>query len=94
MRDKQPASGEVNADLWWDNRRRYRVSAALLAVGILVAFILPKLPQSGIFGKILFVICMSSYFVGMIGARWASAEHSFLSKPEPPEPPQLWKFRQ
>jgi hypothetical protein len=94
MYDKQSSANEVNADLWRDNRRRYRISSALLAVAILAAFISPKLPRSGIFSKILFAIFMGSYAAGMIGARWASAEHSFLSKPDRPEPPQLWKFRE
>jgi hypothetical protein len=93
MYGRQTASGDVNADLWRDNRRKYKVSAALLSMSLLVGFILPKLPHSGILSKIIFAICMSCYVAGIFSLLWARSENVFLNKPDRPEPPQLWKFR-
>lgn len=94
MYDERSSSDEVNADLWRDNRRRYKASAALLAVGLLVGFILPTLSHSGMLWKIVFAISMGCYAAGMLGLQWARGENVFLSKPDRPEPPQVWKFRQ
>jgi hypothetical protein len=94
MYDRRSSSDEVNADLWRDNRRRWKISTMLLALSLLVAAIFPKFPHSGVLGKILFAVFMISYVGGMLGLHWARGESAFLSKPDPPEPRQLWKFRE
>jgi hypothetical protein len=94
MYDRRSSSDEVNADLWRDNRRRWKISTMLLALSLLVAAIFPKLPRSGVLGKILFAVFMISYVGGMLGLYWAHGESAVLSKPDPPEPCQLWKFRE
>jgi hypothetical protein len=94
MYDRRSSSDEVNADLWRDNRRRWKISAMLLAVSLLIAAILPKVSHSGLLGKILFAIFMISYGAGMFGLYWARGESAFLNKPDRPEAPRLWKFRE
>jgi len=66
----------------------------LLALSLLIAAIVPRVPHSGVLGKILFAIFMISYVGGMLGLQWARSESAFLNKPERPEPSQLWKFRE
>jgi len=83
----------VNADLWRDNRRRWKISILLLAMGVLIAFVTPNLRLTGIAENILLGIWIVLSGAGMFGLRWASAESAFLSKPEPKEPPSLWRFR-
>jgi hypothetical protein len=39
-------------------------------------------------------IFIISYGGGMRGLYWARGESAFLNKPDPPEAPQLWKFRE
>jgi len=66
----------------------------LLALSLLSAAIFPKFPHAGVLGKIRFAIFMISYVGGMLGLYWARGERAFLNKPDPPEPRQLWKFRE
>ena len=93
MRDDYSYPDRVNADLWRGNRRRWKASTLLLAVGLVAAFVYAKLPHSGVTGRVLFAIFIVSYAAGMVGLQWARSESAFLSKPDRPDPPQLWKFR-
>lgn len=84
---------EVNADLWRDNRRRWRISAALLALALLTILPLSHLRLSSTVQGILTDIGIISYVAGMIGLHWARRESCFLRQPEWKEPPKLWKCR-
>ncbi|HKV05953.1 MAG TPA: hypothetical protein VJO53_12725 [Candidatus Acidoferrales bacterium] len=83
---------EVNADLWRANRRRWRISSALLALGAVVALILACSWPPRSVENALMTIAIIFYVAGMIGMRWAGREYYFLSRPEPKERPKLWKF--
>jgi hypothetical protein len=65
----------------------------LLTIGVLIAFVTPVLRPNAIVKNVLFGFWLVLSGAGIFGLRWASAERSFLSKPEPREPPNLWKFR-
>jgi hypothetical protein len=94
MYERRSSSDEVNADLWRDNRRKWKISTMFLALSLLIAAIFSKFPHSGVLGKILVAIFMISYGGGMFALYWARGKSAFLNKPDPPEPPQLWKFRE
>lgn len=81
----------VDADLVRDNRRRWKFAGALFGcafavIGIDAALHLP--PAWHRVATWLFGIL----FVGsLLFAEWARAESAFLNKPDPKEPPRLWK---
>jgi hypothetical protein len=84
----------VNADLWRDNRQKWKISALVPGLSLLIAAISPKVPHSGVIGKITFAIFMLCYGGGMFGLYWVRGESAFLYKPDRPEPRQFGKFRE
>lgn len=66
----------------------------LVALGLIGGFlIMVGFHPSGFVKKVLVVVVMCFFVAGVIGLRWAGYEASFLNKPEPKQPPRLWRFR-
>ena len=82
----------VDADLVRDNRRRRKLALWSFGVlGILVAIdrlfhLRGWIHELVIIGATVFLI------FGFVAARWAAAESAFLHRPDPKEPPRLFKL--
>jgi hypothetical protein len=89
-RQDQLASG-VDADLVRDNQKRYRLGLGLLGFGFAVGLLVSKVHLPN--GLRLVLIVVSTVFVlaGFIAGAWASQEAGFLSKPDPEEPPKIFR---
>ncbi len=85
--------GGVNADLWCDNRRRWKISVLLIAISVILAFLMAGLRPTGLLKNIFIGALMVLYGAGIFGLHWARREAYFLREPGPKEPPSLWKFR-
>jgi hypothetical protein len=82
---------DADADLVRDNRRRWKYSLALFVcsfslIGIQVAVNLPGPWHT-------FAVTLTMVFLvgGLLLGHWARPEGSFLNRPNPEEPPRLWK---
>jgi uncharacterized membrane protein len=84
---------EVNADLWRDNRRRWKISILLIAISVVVAFVMAGLRPTGLVKNVFVGGAMAFFIAGIVGLRWAGQQAYFLRRPEPKDPPSLWKFR-
>ena len=91
QREKDLEHG-VDADLVVDNRRRRKLalcSLGLLAMLVLVDWIFQFrgwVHELVITGAIVFLV------LGFVAARWAATESALLHRPDPKEPPSLFKF--
>jgi uncharacterized membrane protein len=83
----------VNADLWRDNRRRWKISILLIAISVVVAFVMAGSRPTGVVKNVFVGGVMAFFIAGIVGLRWAGQEAYFLRKPEPKEPPSFWKCR-
>jgi hypothetical protein len=83
---------KVNADLWRDNRRKWKISTFLFVAGFLVILALMKVRLPRPILEILLSAAFLTYLAGLVGLHWARAESDFLRKPDPKQPPSLWKF--
>jgi len=73
---------------WRENRWRFKVAFASVGSGGLIILLILKVHT---FRKILVLVPGLLLLVGFILATWARAEESFLSWPDPDEPPKLIK---
>jgi hypothetical protein len=89
-RQDELANG-VDADLVRDNRNRSRISLYLIGFALLLGAAQTKLSLTGIWRSIATALTIVLFVGGALLAQWARAESSFLNKPDPKEPPKLWK---
>ena len=82
----------VDADLVRDNRRRRKL--ALWSFGLLAMLVtLDRLFQlRGWWHELVFIAVMVCLISGFVALRWAAAESAFLHRPDPKEPPRLFKL--
>ena len=89
-RQRELAAG-VDADLIEDNRQRWKRALRLFALAVVLALIYAKAPHP--VDQIAGWLAFGCFIAAMFVAEWARGESAFLNKPDPPEPPSLWKFR-
>lgn len=81
----------VDADLVRDNRRRWKLSLGLSALGFLLIGVQALVKLPGPFHEIAVGLTVVFLIGGLALGKWARAEGSFLNRPDPKEPPKLWK---
>jgi hypothetical protein len=81
----------TDADLVRANRRRWKLSWSLFVASFLLIGIQAAVKLSDPWHDVavgLFVVCLGG---GLVLGHWARAEQTFLERPDPKEPPKLWK---
>lgn len=81
----------VDADLVRDNRNRYRLAFGLIGFGFLLGLLDAKIQIPGTLRLIVVGMAIASAVAGFSLAAWARQEGAFLSKPDPEEPPRIFK---
>ncbi|MGC2828025.1 MAG: hypothetical protein WB627_02310 [Candidatus Acidiferrum sp.] len=81
----------VDADLIQDNRNRYRVAFGLVGFGFLLGLLDAKIQFPSRLHLIAVVMAAAAVVGGLLLAAWARQEAAFLSKPDPEEPPTVFK---
>jgi hypothetical protein len=83
----------VDADLVLANRRRWKLCAWLFGISFLSLGIRALAKFQGTLNKIATAIAVLLFFSAMILGHWARSWDAFLGKPDPKEPPRLWRWR-
>ncbi len=92
--ERQRALGRgVDADLVQANRKRWKQSLSLFAICFLLIALQAAVKLSGVFHHLVLGLTVLSFSVAIVLATWARQEAAFLDRPEPKEPPSLWKGR-
>ena len=81
----------VDADLVRDNRKRYKIALGLIGLGLLLAMLGSKVYTPSLLHWVMLDAGGVSAVVGFLMAMWAREESAFLSKPDPEEPPTIFK---
>jgi hypothetical protein len=81
----------VDAGLVRDNRRRWKLSWCLFGCSFLLIGIQAVARFSEPWHRTAIVLTMVCLAGGLFFGHWARAEESFLERPNPKEPPRLWK---
>jgi len=81
----------VDADLIFDNRKRYRRAAVLIASGILLALLSASSFIVGLLRLIVGGLAALSFISGYLLALWARRADMFLHEPDAEDPPRLFK---
>lgn len=81
----------VDADLVRDNRRRWKLCWCLFGCAFLLIGIQSVIKFSDPWHRVAVVLTMVFFAGGLLCGQWARAEQSFLDRPNPKEPPRLWK---
>lgn len=81
----------VDADLVRANRKRWKLAGALLACFFLLTIVQDKFKFLGAWHHIVTGAEAITLIGGFALAFWARGESAFLDRPEPEEPPRLWK---
>jgi hypothetical protein len=89
-RQYQLAQG-VDANLVRGNHQRFRLAFGLLVFAFLLGILASKFHLPSTLRFIIGVIVIAAVLVGFVLAAWARQEAAFLSKPDPEEPPQIFK---
>ena len=90
LRRQSDLAQGADADLVLGNRKRFKRAFMLMGFGALFLFI-SKVGIPGTLGKILFDVSFLCLVVGFALATWARAQDSILRKPDPDEPPKLFR---
>jgi len=81
----------VDADLIRDNRNRYRLAFGLIGFGFLLGLLDARIRIPSMVRLIVVGMAGASLIAGFLLAAWARQEAAFLSKPDPEEPPRIFK---
>jgi hypothetical protein len=81
----------VDADLVRDNRNRYKLAFGLIGLGFLLGLLDSKIQIPSTLRSIVVGMVFMSIIGGFLLAAWARQEDAFLSKPDPEEPPRIFK---
>jgi hypothetical protein len=90
QRQRDLARG-VDADLVRQNRNRFKLAFGLWGVGFLLSLLRNKASISGVLGSIAQYASVALIFAGIFLGFWAGQVNAFLDKPDPEEPPRLFK---
>jgi len=82
----------VDADLVRANRRRWKLCAWLFGLSFLCIGILAVAKFQGIMNQIAVAITVGLFVGAMILGHWARSWDAFLDRPDPKEPPRLWRW--
>ena len=81
----------ADADLVRDNRRRFRLAGLLFGFSFLLMGAQAAYKFQGPLHEIVVALTTISLVGALLFSRWAMAESAFLSRPDPKQPPKLWK---
>lgn len=81
----------MDADLVRVSHRRFVVSLRLFAVAVVLVGVDWAAHLQGRTHDVVIWIAIGFFVTGAVGIRWASAEETFLHRPDPKEPPSLFK---
>ena len=91
-RERDLAEG-ADADLVRDNRNRDKVAFGLIGFACLLSWLSSaKIQIPSTLRSIVAGLAIVSFLVGFFLALWARQEDAFLSKPDPEEPPRMFKL--
>jgi len=90
QRQHQLAQG-VDAGLVRDNQKRYGLAFGLLGFAFAFGLLASKARLPSTLRLIVGVIGTASFLAGFVLAAWARQEAAFLHKPDPEEPPKIFK---
>jgi hypothetical protein len=82
----------VDADLVRGNRKKWKIAALFIAIGLLFLRIRSLVFISAKVQRVFDVIGATLLVLGFMIGRWAWRESAFLSQPDPKEPPRLFKL--
>jgi len=82
----------VDADLVRDNRRRWSHALILWLAGTLLFVVERYLPIPGWAQLSVRFAAFACIILGVFLSKWSSQERAFLNKPDPKEPPKLFKL--
>lgn len=83
----------VDADLVKGNQRRWKLTALLFGLGFASLGVMALGHFTGLLNQIAVSITMAFFLGAMLLGNLARAWGVFLDKPDPKEPPRLWKWR-
>jgi hypothetical protein len=83
----------VDADLVRANRQKWKLFALLLGLTFAFFRIQALVEPSGLLHKVAVGITIVLFISAFLLGHWAYLERVFLDKPDPKEPPKLWKWR-
>jgi hypothetical protein len=90
QRDEDIARG-ADADLFADNRRRWKLAGRFVVAACLLMASLAVFGLSGRLHKIFVTVIALCFVSAFFLVQWAKAERGFLNKPDPKEPPRIFK---
>src|SRR5580704_13149102 len=80
-----------DADLIHTNRNRYRLTFVLLGFGLSLSLLTAKVHIPKTLRWVLICTGIVSLIVGFLFGLWARSESAFLNKPDPVEPPRIFR---
>jgi hypothetical protein len=89
-RQNQLAQG-VDANLVRENQKRYRFAFGLLTFGFALSLLISKTHLQVALRSVVSVVATVCGIAGFALLAWSRQEAAFLSKPEPEEPPKIFK---
>ncbi len=92
QRDRDLQQG-VDADLVHANQRRWKICAGLFGLCFLLLGIQSVVKFQGTLHQITVAVTVAAIFGAIILGNWARSWDAFLNKPDPKEPPRLWRWR-
>jgi hypothetical protein len=81
----------ADADLMKANRRRFWTAFGLIGLAGLLGLLDRSLHLPRKLEIFLRCVVVASGLVGVVMAKWAQHEHSFLTDPEPEKPPTIFR---
>jgi hypothetical protein len=90
QRQRDLAHG-ADADLFRDNRKRYRRSYALTGCGIVLGLVGAKIKLPGALHIIVVTLAIVLLLAGGFLNYWAESEYDFLQEPDPEKPPTIFR---
>jgi heme A synthase len=89
-RQRELADG-VDAELVQANRRRFRVAFGLIGLAFVVGLLDARLHLPHVLDVVLRCAAAVAGVVGIVMAKWAQQEDTFLKRPESEGPPTIFK---
>ena len=82
----------VDAGLVRANRRRWKLCWLLIGASFLLIGTQATIKLSEFWHDVALGLCMACLGGGLVVGNWAREEEKFLDRPDPKEPPRLWKL--
>ena len=83
----------VDADLVRANRQKWKLFALLLGLTFVSFGIQALVEFSGLLHTVAVGITTALFIAAFLLGHWAYQELAFIDKPDPKQPPRLWKWR-